>query len=289
MTVELRDLAEVDPAEVRRVVEAAFGQPRPPGWWEWKHRDGPWGPSFGKVAVEDGRILSVRMLMPWLLHGPDGPELGARAVDAATVPAAQGRQLFSLLNEALTTDLTASGCPFIWSTSNLRSRNAYRRLGWTWLDPIPHRWSLLAPGLRRHGTPKEVDVTTIAPVPSGGVHTPWSDRSWQWRMDPRSGMSYVAAELGEAGAVYRVTPGKRRAVVLLATRGDHADVGNLLRAIGRQVQAHFALSVPGSEIETGTRLGMRRGESLISLWTSTAAPHRAPPWSPGFADLERVL
>lgn len=302
MTVEVLTIDGLDSSEVRHVVESAFGGPRAPDQWTWKHRDGPWGPTTGVAAVEAGRIIAVRLLLPWALHLDGSTVLVRRAVDAATLPEASGRGLFSRLNQRLMDDLRArAGWCALFSTPNANSRRVYLRLGWRWLPPIHHRYSVVLPLPRRGRHAEATDPVALVPPrpPTGMIGTDWTADAWRWRVDPRCGSVYQAARLADAasGMVYRVT--RRKGVPFLTVFhlwGTPTEQSTILRSVATLQRAPLALCADGPVSEGLSRFGRRRGESLLAVWgTEHGLEHPGLPiydpsrwWAP-LIDLERVL
>jgi hypothetical protein len=302
--MQLVPLEELDADEVRAVVGAAFGAPRSADWWRWKHEDGPWGPSTGVGAVEGSQLLGVRVLLPWRFCVDGRPRPAYRAVDAATTPAAQGRGLFSTLNEELMRRVAAEEpeCLGFFSTPNLESRRAYRRLGWEWLPPIAHRYLPVLPA-RSAGRAVEAEPAALVPPPptspAGRVATAWDAPSWRWRVDERCGSTYLAAvdPDGDAHLVYRV--GQRRGlrlVVVVHAWGTSRARRSLLGAVARSVRAVAALEPtgPGAAADravAGPRWpSLTRGNSLLAVWQPSGTELLdVARWSVTFADLEQVL
>lgn len=99
-------------------------------FFEWKHRESPFGPSAGWVAEIDGELAGVRLMLRWELVDRDGTAYRAvRAVDSITHPAHQGRGVFSALATHAIERLTAEGIAFVFNTPNERSRPAWMKLG----------------------------------------------------------------------------------------------------------------------------------------------------------------
>ncbi len=302
MTPDVVAVEDVDPSRVRAVVQAAFGRPRAAASWAWKHHDGPWGPTTGAAAVERGRVIAVRLLLPWALRYDGRVVVVRRAVDAATVPEAHGRGLFSLLNQRLMDDLRSSaGWTALFSTPNGNSRGVYRRLGWRWLPPIGHRYLVVVPLTRAARWAEAADPAELVPAPGPPhlVGTDWTAEAWRWRMDPRCGSTYRGARLpdADAGLVYRA--GRRNRMPFLTVLhlwGRSAQRASLLRWVARNERAPVALHALGPVSVGLGGPGHRRGESLLAVWGSEPADHvpALPIYDPNrwwmpLVDLERVL
>jgi GNAT superfamily N-acetyltransferase len=127
-----------DPAIVRLLAEAL-------GWddddrhrrlFAWKHRESPFGPSPGWVALDESGLVGTRTLMRWAFQA--GPERlqAVRPVDTATHPRARGRGVFRALTLTAVEELTAEGVDFAFNTPNGQSLPGYLSMGWSLLGRI---------------------------------------------------------------------------------------------------------------------------------------------------------
>ena len=283
------------------VINEAFGSPRPAGWFDWKHREGPWGPSRGVVAYDDEGMVGIRLLLPWRFRRCGGEVLAYRAVEASTVPRARGKGVFSQLNRRLMDQLQDEpDWTFLYSTPNQLSRTGYLKLGWTWLDPIPHEYRL-SPVRRAAGEllVDEEALATFQPAPSGdGITTAWTADALRWRLDPRTGNEYrsiaIPGPRGFDGLAYRVLLSRKVPMLLpIAAWGDTANRARLLAHAAWDARAPVVLDVAGDVRRRST--GLRRGESLLTVWPCDDAPDgwgdldRTSSWELCFAELESVL
>lgn len=304
----IEPVGDADPDEVLAAINAAFGFERGLDWFEWKHRDGPWGASEGLVARDDNGIVGVRLLLPWKLAlGDGGGALARRAVEAATVPRARGRGIFSALNRELMEHAQGSAEPTVlFSTPNRQSEAGYAKLGWAWVGPVPHVYRLRP--LRswraarlRQGDDVLRDYPETRGEASDLIRTVWSRGSLAWRVDVRSGNAYGAASLEEAdqvnGLLYRVVSrGRYRLLMPLTSWGDESSRRALLGSVASRERAAAILEtgLPGGALTHSGR-GWRRGGSRLAVWWSDALAdldaqiRSAHSWHMGFADLEGVL
>lgn len=142
-------------------------------FWSWKHERSPFGPSPCLVAEADGRLVALRVFLPWRF-GCGGREVRAvRAVDTATHPEHRGRGLFRRLTLQLADELAAEGVAFVFNTPNRYSLPGYLEMGWRSMGRLPvwvrPRWPLrlvravLAPG------PSSDEADPLPADAAGGV------------------------------------------------------------------------------------------------------------------------
>jgi hypothetical protein len=308
VTLDLVPIDEVEGAALLEVIERAFGRGRGLDWFLWKHREGPWGPSTGYAALDEQGVVGVRLLLPWRLRL--GPETitALRAVEAATLPRARGRGVFSQLNAALMDQHRASSDPAIlFSTPNELSRDGYSKLGWSRLGPLPHAYRLTPMTTRGSSASISLDGPDgLAPLPARDptplIGTAWTAESMRWRIDPRSGHEYRVAHLEHAsaptGLVYRImTRHRLRILTAIAVWGTSGDRRALVAGTARRERAPVVLDTvePGGQQQVPGR-GFNRGSSLVMTWHNDRWPGARPwaiddiqGWTLTFADLESVL
>ena len=263
--------------------------------FQWKHREGPWGPSTGPAAVDDeGRVVGVRLFLPWDVWSPAwGHSSVARAVDGAVLPSARRQGLFTRMIEAQLSEYAEAGGPrVIYSTSVPASREAYRKLGWSIVD-VPHGVRLVRPGLAKlveHPWPHLPDVLE----PRGErIETAWTSTALRWRTDPRSGHHYRILSLADAdgpnGIIVRRTRLRGVAVAVLAySWGAPTERLALERSALVALRAVALLQVerPGA-----SRSRRTVGSTSVSMWhrDGTAQGPGTANWSFSFLDVEGVL
>lgn len=303
MTIQIEPFGAEHTDEVLAAINAAFGFERSLDWFRWKHLDGPWGPSTGMVATDSEGVVGVRLLLPWRFIGPTGELTAHRAVEAATTPRARGQGVFSSLNRALMEEASARDEPtFLFSTPNEQSRTGYQKLGWFWLEPVPHVYRPVVPASKQIELLEgEEAFAAFAPSrPEDRIATEWTEDALRWRLDARAGHRYqiVAASAGPpAGLAYRLASERQpRSILPLVAWGPEARRRQVLRTVARRESAALVLDtgLPGGwPVSTG--LGKQRGGSLLAVWpTPDLQPSSWPlepiaNWRLAFADLESVL
>lgn len=87
--------------------------------------------------------------------------------------------MFSDLNRYLMAAVAEGGPTVLFSTPNENSRRAYRRLAWSWLGPITHRFAPVAPIPWRTVAGAAAQDATAYTGGGGAVATGWDETSWR--------------------------------------------------------------------------------------------------------------
>lgn len=287
--------------ELVALLQLSFGPEKTEDHVRWKHLEGPWGPSRGRLAVDQrGEVVGVRLLTPWRVRWKSDSAVVLRAFDGAVSPAARRQGIFAGLVAAVLQDESSSADPAlaVVSTCVPASREAYRKLGWTIMPPQDRVQSLVTPSRTRLE-----DVAPAELLPMAGADTlgtDWDAGSLAWRTDPRSGHEYrtVCLRNGEKpnGLVFRVAEhrGVRRLVIVLVV-GDLKDRRRLENAAATR-QGCRVISQDGHLAALDARRRVRRSRPAGVLAVrrldeggTTPNPLDRQSWSLQAADLEGVL
>lgn len=131
--LDIRRLTAGDEPAVLALLGRSLGwedEPRFRDLYQWKHLDNVFGPSFGWVATDAGRVVGVRLFMRWNFVRGGETLRAVRAVDTATHPDYQGRGLFTALTMHGLEEIRADGIDFVFNTPNALSRPGYLKMGW---------------------------------------------------------------------------------------------------------------------------------------------------------------
>ena len=111
--------------------------PRTAEFWDWKHRQNPFGESPVLLAEADGELIGVRAFMRW--RWTDGEDVveSVRAVDTATHPEHRGKGIFTRLTLGLLESLRGEGAEFVFNTPNAQSTPGYLKMGWHVYGRVP--------------------------------------------------------------------------------------------------------------------------------------------------------
>lgn len=105
-------------------------------FYAWKHDHNPYGLSPTWVAELDGELVGLRTWLRWEFETADRTWTAVRAVDTATLPAAQGQGVFTRLTTTSVQELTDDGVGFVYNTPNDKSRPGYLKMGWVQLGTL---------------------------------------------------------------------------------------------------------------------------------------------------------
>ena len=269
-------------------------------WYQWKHNDGPWGPSHGRVARDDHGLAAVLFCLPWRLRVGEEILTASRMVDGGTLPRALGRGLFRTVCGQEVQGHRDAGDDIVFGTATPAAAKAHVANGARTVE-LAHAYSV-APVSAGRGRAR-VEITTPSealreyqPIRSERhLATDWSGSALAWRFDARSGYRYQAAHLrhgdGPSSLIYRVESRRHlRVMVIELYLGVPRDRSVLTAAAARAEHAYVVLDVQAA----GRRPSLVRGRSLLCEWdlanklpTTTAD---FDPWTGlALAELEGVI
>ena len=184
----------------------------------WKHYYNPFGQSYGLIAIEEGKVIAVRMFMRWHFGKGSKQRKALRPVDSATHPDYRRLGIF--------TDLTIralENCQdydFIFNTPNEKSLSADKKLGWKEHDDnIIYKLAIVLPVGSDKGQIEDNSVDDIQEISCN--HSPyWSTLSSPdyiyWRY---ANLDYSVAcftlKNEQVVMIYRITTRKKLRVIIL--------------------------------------------------------------------------
>jgi hypothetical protein len=139
----IRRATDADLPGIMALAQAALGwddDERHADFFDWKHRQNPFGASPMWVADQAGELLAFRTFLRWEWRRADGGiDRAVRAVDTATHPSHQGRGLFRALTMGALDELVDDDVDFVFNTPNDQSRPGYLKMGWEVIGRPPVR------------------------------------------------------------------------------------------------------------------------------------------------------
>jgi len=268
--LEVRRATEADEADAvalcAEVLADGIGE-RFPALFHWKHRENPFGSSPMWVAVDNGRIVAVRVLMRWQFERDGVAVRAVRAVDTATHPDYQGRGLFTALTLQGLTDVAADGVELVFNTPNDKSRPGYLKMGWQEvgrLAPVAaFRGPLTIPRVLRSRVPADLwpepmelgssvqdwlrddglarALRRATPPPAGALTTSLTAEFMEWRFGSPLQPCRVVEDERAVVVVERRRRGEVIELVCLLGLGAARDVDRLLRRTMREAGADTVL------------------------------------------------
>lgn len=137
MDYQIRKPTEEDHPEIRDLFEESLGTFGSREFWEWKHLDNPFGPTYWLVAEASGKLVGARAFMQWQWQTGENKHRAVRAVDTATHPNWRRRGIFTNLTTGLVEEIRQDGVDFIFNTPNEKSRPGYLKMGWGIVKSVP--------------------------------------------------------------------------------------------------------------------------------------------------------
>src|SRR5438105_2137219 len=147
--VKVRTFEEEDESAVLEVLQTAFGHwpgeiagLEPGQYFQWKHRNCPFGPSVLLVAEADGAIIGCQGYMPWQLRSAGQTLLTIRRVDLAVHPDYWRLGVSMAIRAAARYPPEAA---FTWTNANKQSRRGTRKHGLSTVRWVPSYAQLRRP------------------------------------------------------------------------------------------------------------------------------------------------
>ena len=173
----IRPGTATDVPAILSLMRASLGEgsiPRTSEYWNWKHEENPFGPSYFWVAEAAEGLIGVRVFMRWTWQLGAQTVRAVRAVDTATHPDWQGRGIFRNLTLGLAEDVAKQGVSFVFNTPNDKSRPGYLKMGWRRVGRLslwvrPHNPLRIAGGLTRANRASSIDSTVGLGPPLPGT------------------------------------------------------------------------------------------------------------------------
>jgi GNAT superfamily N-acetyltransferase len=287
-------------------------------FFEWKHRQSPFGASPSWVASDGERVVGFRTFMRWEFEYQGRIHHAVRAVDTATHPDYQGRGIFSRLTRAAIDEIRPEGVEFVFNTPNANSRPGYLKMGWQIVGRLPvsvrvrsvtsstkmlrarvpaDKWSSES----RAGVPAlevldDDDVITKlldAQPPSPALRTRRTPAFLRWRygFDALRYRAFLAGPRVRDGvAIVRLrNRGPSVEMVLCDTlmpESDDQAIGRLVRTALDESGADYAIRIGGSPVESGFVRLPKQGPILTWRAVRNSRQPRLGDWRLTMGDVE---
>lgn len=269
---------------VLRALGDAFGPGFDQNWFQWKHRQGPWGVSPGWVGVDDQGVIGVRLFLPWRFRYGEAEYLALRPCDTVTTPRARGRGVFRALTDHALGRLEGQ-CDLFFNTPNQSSRPGYFRLGFK-------EWAVVRQhvGVVSSRPARLTEMTERGDDSEPGMST---DRGlgyleWRYRSCPRHNYRLVSLEAasGPNGIVYRPRRGRWGRVLVVSELWGAKVERKALIAAATATEGTRLVWVAARDRDVLT-IARKRGGTLVTHRPARETSLPVPTFSVG--DIEDVI
>jgi N-acetylglutamate synthase-like GNAT family acetyltransferase len=129
--MQIRKATDKDIPQIVSLLKTSLGEAVPinEDYWNWKHRDNPFGKSYILLAEENNQLIGVRAFMYWKWQDKDRQYTAVRAVDTATHPDYRGKGIFTKLTLSALEEVKINA-NFVYNTPNEKSIPGYLKMGW---------------------------------------------------------------------------------------------------------------------------------------------------------------
>jgi GNAT superfamily N-acetyltransferase len=138
--LRIRQATDDDLPQILELLQSSLGwvpDEQHADFYRWKHHANPFGRSPAWVAVDDERIVGLRVWLRWRFAQAGRTWDAVRAVDTATHPDHQGRGIFKRLTTSSLEALRDEGIAHVFNTPNEQSRPGYLKMGWEQVGRLP--------------------------------------------------------------------------------------------------------------------------------------------------------
>lgn len=120
---------------IRNNLDASISQK----FFKWKHYENPFGKSYGLLALDNGKIVGLRMFMFWSFFNASTEKYARaiRPVDTVTDEKYRGKGLFKQLTLQGLKDCDKR-YDVVFNTPNENSRPGYLKMGWKSIQTIDY-------------------------------------------------------------------------------------------------------------------------------------------------------
>jgi GNAT superfamily N-acetyltransferase len=147
--LDVRQAADEDLPQILELLQSSLGwvpDDQYASFFRWKHHANPFGRSPAWVAVDEDRIVGLRVWLRWRFVERERRWDAVRAVDTATHPDHQGRGIFRRLTMQSLEVLRKQDVAFVFNTPNQNSRPGYLKMGWHQVGTLPVAVRFGSPG-----------------------------------------------------------------------------------------------------------------------------------------------
>lgn len=319
--IDIRPLEMRDDDAVLALLQASLGWVPDElfaNFFDWKHRQNPFGPSPAWVAVDGHRIVGLRTYLRWEFEHAGRTHRAVRAVDTATHPDYQGQGIFSTLTRAGLDAMRDDGVDYVFNTPNDNSRPGYLKMGWHVVGRLPVSVRMRSPAsairvLRARVPAEKWSTACNAGVPARevlreeaglasllasraappGISTRRSPAFLAWRYgfeQLRYRAIFAGSRVEDGLIIFRVRQrGQASEVVIcdvLVPAGNPRAAAQLAKTVLRETGVDHALRIGGPTIESGFVRLPRQGPILTWRDVCSTQQPALDEWSLTMGDVE---
>lgn len=265
-------------------------------WFQWKHRENPFGNSLGLIAIENGAMIGIRFFMKWEFRRNDEILTALRPVDTVTHPSARGMGIFTKLTLEGLARFNAQEDHVVFNTPNKNSLPGYVKMGWKKLnDEYAHYYFLRNVFTRLKG---EIRIGNFATLDSVRVLHRAEDRTyttnkslafikWRYQLPEYHYATYIQDSISLVLIYKLISVFGVRVLMVIDYLGTIDKFEELLQAVAKKVNTMLIYSVYFPPyLNPSNRFSIKRGESNIVIRESRYGDVPVS-FSPG--DLQGVL
>lgn len=243
-----------DVDEIVKLLNANFETHHSKEAFLWKHYENPFGKSYGLLAIDNNRIVGLRMFMRWEFLCDNRVVKAICPVDTCTDHDYRGRGLFKKLTlEGL--DKIKDEYELIFNTPNEKSKPGYLKMGWKVVEGDFQYKVGIVNFLKKASeyqdkNSKDIEFDSTWPK-ENSCQTNLSKKYLEWRF---MGRDYRIAEFPKRGIViYKLTQLRGiTTVVLIDVFGEPEEYTDLVTSVcikNRAKAVYFLENIKNSNLK----------------------------------------
>ena len=245
---------ENDLPEIIKLININLDPEMTEHFFRWKHYENPFGISYGLVALDNEKIIGLRMFMFWEFTNPfkGNYARAIRPVDTVTDMNYRGRGLFKKLTLQGIRECR-DNYDFVFNTPNENSRPGYVKMGWESYEKIRHFKigvvNLFRQGMNYKEITKVPEKLLKPKTPYDIYSTKKSIEFLSWRYRDHQ---YKVAAFEEVGCyvIYKIISVKGIPFVLVfELLGDSSYFKKMLRAVCKKNKTPMVYYYDSKEFE----------------------------------------
>ncbi|MDR5590572.1 GNAT family N-acetyltransferase [Christiangramia sp. SM2212] len=234
-SAQIKEIVEL----IRKNLDPDFSEE----FFKWKHLENSFGKSYGLLAIDNGKIVGLRMFMRWEFFSETTQKTfrAIRPVDTVVDKSYRGQGLFSRLTLSGIKDCEGE-FDLIFNTPNQNSLPGYLKMGWQEMQNAPSiRLGLINP----FNTSNNYKVVSKGEYAACGCNyektttTNLESGYLDWRYISDRNVMFTNEN---ASIIYSIEKRKGvKIVIVFEALGDSTEFSKLLGSISKYENAYFCL------------------------------------------------